>query len=363
MKLKFARSEAAEWNDEQFYRRGGVRTECKGFSFGSRRRMLDRLNSVSVAAELPQFFTATLPDEVFNDSVTQFAKDAKHWLDTFIKRLVRIVPGASGFWRIEWQSRKSGRYEGKLFPHFHVLVWGLPERSLGERAVVDRELGTVGYRELREAYVPCEDLQLSLDLLGALSSRKGSTDATLLPGELLRVVRDGRRVYRFKGSRIFQRRVEHLQHRIEVARFSPREADRVESRNMSFQDWASLAWYHVVGSNRQAHLKAGVRVERVRTWGGVMCYCAKYMAKTDAGFMEKIAFGRSWGVFNRALVPWAKMVELDLGTDEGVRIRRIARHYLERRLGRRVRASHGITLYCDVQQFRRLWERPPPDPF
>jgi hypothetical protein len=94
-----------------------------------------------------------------------------------------------------------------------------------------------------------------------------------------------------------------------------------------------------------------------------MSYCAKYMAKEDCHFLSEVSFGRSWGVFNRADVPWAKMIELNLDNDVGVRLRRVARHYLERRCGRKIRANYGITLYCDVQKFRRLWESPPPDPF
>jgi len=95
----------------------------------------------------------------------------------------------------------------------------------------------------------------------------------------------------------------------------------------------------------------------------VMSYAAKYLGKEGDGFLSDIHFGRSWGVFNRAAVPWGKMIELELDTDMGIRLRRIARRYLERRVGRKRNVPYGITLYCDVQQFRRLWERPPPDPF
>lgn len=132
---------------------------------------------------------------------------------------------------------------------------------------------------------------------------------------------------------------------------------------MCFCDWASLAWYHVVDSHNVDHLKAGLRVERVRTWGGVMCYCAKYMAKEDCNFLSDVAFGRSWGIFNRAFMPWAKIIELELDNDAGIRLRRVARRYLEHRFGRRVNSPYGITLYCDTKNFRRLWEHAPPDPF
>ena len=135
------------------------------------------------------------------------------------------------------------------------------------------------------------------------------------------------------------------------------------ARNMSLQDWASLAWYHVVDSHNMDHAQAGVRVERVRSWGGVMSYAAKYLSKLDAEFMSEIEWGRSWGIFNRAFMPWARMLELNLDGDVGVRLRRVARHYLERRLGRRVNASYGITLYCDTAQFRRLFDAAPLVPF
>jgi hypothetical protein len=135
------------------------------------------------------------------------------------------------------------------------------------------------------------------------------------------------------------------------------------ARKMSFFDWASLAWYHVVGSHNLDHLRAGVRIEKVRSWGGVMSYCAKYMAKSDCQFLAEVEFGRSWGIFNRSCMPWAKMVELNLGEDVGVRLRRIARRYLEHRLKRKIRAPYGITLYCNVERFKRCWARPPDIPF
>jgi hypothetical protein len=94
-----------------------------------------------------------------------------------------------------------------------------------------------------------------------------------------------------------------------------------------------------------------------------MAYAAKYLSKVDAEFMSEIEWGRSWGIFNRECIPWAKMLTINLDNDVGVRLRRVARRYLEHRFGRRVSASHGITVYCDTAQFRRLWEGAPRDPF
>lgn len=346
LKLHFSRSPASEWNTEMFYNRGGLRGKCKGFSFGSRRRMLDRLNSVSVASVLPEFVTMTLPDEVFRDSVGEFARCAKHWLDTWLKRLVRVCPGACGFWRIEWKARETGLHVGKLFPHFHLLIWGLPQREVfmgppGEGQV---------WEPVFESYVPCRDNQLALSLLGAWSERSRTR-------EEWQQRREGAE-YVFAGSAKFVARCGRL-HDAVVAE----PAGNDGARNMSFQDWASIAWYHVVDSHNLDHAQAGVRVERVRTWGGVMSYCSKYMAKADAEFMADISWGRSWGIFNRACMPWAKLVEIHLDNEMGVAVRRVARRYLEHRFGRRVRAPYGLTVYCDTSQFRRLWEHPPPDPF
>src|SRR5436309_2865918 len=105
LKVSFARSQAREWNQEQFvnFDKAGRRGVCKGFSFGSRRRMLDRLNQVSVAAEHPEFVTLTLPDDSFCDSVAEFAKTAKWHLGVLLKRLDRVCPSACGFWRIEFK--------------------------------------------------------------------------------------------------------------------------------------------------------------------------------------------------------------------------------------------------------------------
>src|SRR5208283_4142022 len=138
MRVSFARSPAMEWNQEMFpgardeeTGERGRRGKCHGFSFGARRRMLDRLNQVSVGAEHPDFVTLTLPDDCYEEGVSRFAKTAKLLLAVFLKRVARACPSACGFWRIEWKARKSGLHEGKLFPHFHLLVWGFPQRDVG----------------------------------------------------------------------------------------------------------------------------------------------------------------------------------------------------------------------------------------
>lgn len=374
LRVQFALSPAAQWNMEQFGRNPESRGKCKGFSRGSRRRLLDRLNTVSKAAELPAFITMTFPDDVFIDSAAEFAEFAKSKLDTFIKRLRRVEPAACGLWRIEWQSRKSGKHEGKLFPHFHLLLWGLPKRMLGEVDVWakddDGQKMVVGTKEVWENFVHTPDTQLSLELLNLWAKPRDTVNPDTLGKGQFRVEigpTENLPSFTFQGSHRFVERCERLHSDVWISEVSSevvaQKPEGQRARNMSFQDWASLAWYHVVASHNTDHLTAGVRVETVRSWGGVMSYAAKYLGKAGDDFLSDVQFGRSWGIFNRVAVPWGKMVELDLTNEMGIRLRRIARHYLERRIGRRRNVPYGITLYCDVEQFRRLWEESPPDPF
>jgi len=351
-----------EWNNEQFFDRS-PRGRCKGFSFGSRRRMLNRLNEVSTAARLPYFVTATLPDDVFDYDVARVAKTAKCCLDAFLKRLHRVSPVACGFWRIEWQARKSGQHEGKLFPHFHLLIWGLLERSLGQFEVCDKHTGRiVDIVERFESFVDLPDHQLTLSLVKSLSS-PGVGEGEAPQGCHRRVCNSHLGEFVFVGRLRFVERASSLLFAADLFSEYPDHPAAERARKMSFCDWASLAWYHVVGSNNPDHLKAGLRVERVKSWGGVMSYCAKYMAKADCEFLGQIEFGRWWGIFNRVSMPWAKIIEINLDDEMGVRIRRVARRYLEHVTGRRRSAPYGLTLYCNVEQWSRLWAPPPDTPF
>jgi hypothetical protein len=65
---------------------------------------------------LPAFVTLTFPE--FYPTVQRAKRD----LDTFVKRLVRQFPDASGVWKLEPQKRGA--------PHFHLLVWGASFREL-----------------------------------------------------------------------------------------------------------------------------------------------------------------------------------------------------------------------------------------
>jgi hypothetical protein len=349
-----------------FYKLGEreKRGQCKGFSFSSRRRMLNRLNCISAKSPLPEFITLTLPDAVFDDSVTSFAKKAKHWLDVWLKRLRRVVPDACGFWRIEWKARKSGLYEGKLFPHFHLMIWGIPWRQRGVRFDKDAR----DYVPNLEAVVPIKDQQVKMDFMSHLFEAVHAVEGPGATANHQRNIADlgddeeARLIHDSEGRVISLRCRKSMHQRFDDKVFiQPLSEEHLcpGDDRMLFADWVAVTWYHVVESFDPAHFSAGSRVEKVRTWGGVMSYCSKYVAKLDdSDFLTQVPAGRMWGIFNRAAVPWGKMVELQLPNDVGVRLRRVARRYLERVSGRRRIFPYGITLYIQPEKLAPLWCAP-----
>lgn len=104
----------------------GKRGAVVGFSHRSRVNFMGKLARVRDVSD-GFFLTMTFPDEV----VAAFAEPgemglwAKTAWDVLLKRLVRAYPGCGGFWRMEFQDRKSGAFLGEFVPHFHVVVFGL----------------------------------------------------------------------------------------------------------------------------------------------------------------------------------------------------------------------------------------------
>ncbi len=111
------------------------------------------------------------------------------------------------------------------------------------------------------------------------------------------------------------------------------------------RQWVSQAWYEIVGTGRAEHLRAGTRVEVIRSWNGVMSYASKrYMGKV----IEHIPTwwknpGRFWGVSGSLPIHW---YEGRLSAVEFRNAVRVGRRWLSRKLGRRVRVfpSMGLTL-------------------
>lgn len=109
--------------------------------------------------------------------------------------------------------------------------------------------------------------------------------------------------------------------------------------------WVSDAWWSVVGSLDWDHLRAGTRVERIYSWGGIMRYVGKYIAKQDDYPAEWQ--GRAWGVVGRANLPWAVEVIISLTEDESIKLVRLGRKMI-RAKGRSF--SHGLTWIVNAER-------------
>ncbi len=121
------------------------------------------------------------------------------------------------------------------------------------------------------------------------------------------------------------------------------------------KDWVARSWFEVVGSRDMAHLAAGTRVERVRSWRGVMSYAAKYMGKRGSAPSGE-PVGRFWGVHNRQGLP-IDIVEAEVLLSEFYAVRRVLVRYLAG-MGRhhQVNRYDGLTVYLDWSVGVRLLE-------
>lgn len=90
---------------------GAKRGAIKGFSYGSRRRLMTTVAKVRLDAELPLFVTLTYPD-TFPEP-----KESKEHLMMFEKRLLRAFEEAGAIWKLEPQERGA--------PHYHLMLWGV----------------------------------------------------------------------------------------------------------------------------------------------------------------------------------------------------------------------------------------------
>jgi hypothetical protein len=103
---------------------GGARGRVTEYSRQSRNRLL-RLIGRTDKFNQPVFLTLTYPD-VYSQDKDKWKRD----IDVFGKRLVRKYDGASFIWRIEFKERLSGKNQGVIMPHFHLLVWGVSASDL-----------------------------------------------------------------------------------------------------------------------------------------------------------------------------------------------------------------------------------------
>lgn len=98
-----------------------VRGEVTRFSEDSRRRLM-RLLATLDSETRPHLVTLTFPDTYME---YQNPEDWKRILKAFEMRFRRAFPEGSFLWRLETVDRKSGVHIGEIFPHFHLLVFGI----------------------------------------------------------------------------------------------------------------------------------------------------------------------------------------------------------------------------------------------
>lgn len=119
--------------------------------------------------------------------------------------------------------------------------------------------------------------------------------------------------------------------------------------------WVAQAWFEVVGSGDGRHLRAGTRVERLRSARGARAYAAKYLGKLPDVLPEGVDWeevGRWWGIRRPENIPWATCVTLEVGHTEAWRVLRVLRKYLERVAGVWVRpGARALSAYMDGQRF------------
>lgn len=85
------------------------------------------------------------------------------------------------------------------------------------------------------------------------------------------------------------------------------------------KEWIAESWSKVLGDySSEDHLKAGTRVESLKSYRGAAFYTAKYCAKLpeDGDFPESWdRAGRLWGSFNKKCLPLAKQHEMFLHSE------------------------------------------------
>jgi hypothetical protein len=87
--------------------------------------------------------------------------------------------------------------------------------------------------------------------------------------------------------------------------------------------FVSSSWYEVCGKISEGHLRAGTRVEEVRSWKRATSYAEKYLAKKEE-FPEDSQTGRIWGVWNQELLP-VRWETIRVSLRDAFRIRRVFR--------------------------------------
>jgi hypothetical protein len=96
--------------------------------------------------------------------------------------------------------------------------------------------------------------------------------------------------------------------------------------------WLSRAWYEIVGSGDERHLRAGTQVAGIWNDKKAFFYISKYVAKIGDD-VAAAALGRVWGVRGRQYIP-AAVVCIRLTRRQFYEVRRVIRAWVARVLRR-----------------------------
>lgn len=269
--------------------------------------MLDVLAKIN-CKQVPYFAALTYPD-----NCPTFRDKYKRDLEAFVARLQRRWPGAAVVWKLEFQVRKSGANKGKVAPHYHLFIYGVPwefERKESESQWCRLRI----YRRSEEGI---------------------EWDSWL---------------EQFYGQ--------------EQCGYEPRWeiANRPIYGNENLGHWFSRNWYEVVGSGDLRHYRAGTKVEKLRSLKGAFAYAAKsYMAKKDEMPVLESKPGRFWGIIGRKNLKLGNRVMVEISESIAVQLRRTLRRYRranakpEKRgflkAGVWWRSNFTVKLYCNVDEW------------
>lgn len=121
-----------------------------------------------------------------------------------------------------------------------------------------------------------------------------------------------------------------------------------------FRRWLSAAWYRIVGSGDERHLRAGTRTELPRHARALESYCTKYVGKPVEATGH---VGRYWGVWHAKLLP-VELGIMSLSLLEHTRAARTLRRLLRHRAHKRS-ARHAFMPQCEALRLL-LWAIGPP---
>ena len=117
------------------------------------------------------------------------------------------------------------------------------------------------------------------------------------------------------------------------------------------RSFVAASWYEVCGKLGEGHLRAGTRVEEVRTWRRATSYAERYVAKRE-DFPEGTETGRVWGTWNGETLP-VRWETVRVSREDAYRIRRAYRRLAKMRATGHLR---WLTVFVRHENVLRLLE-------